>query len=126
VRRAEHTRPALRPMPGPPRTVKPRRSSSRCSTAERHAALREAFARLPPCCQQLITLLIQDPPLPYATISARLNIPIGSIGPNRSRCLDRLRRDPAIAALISAAADPARSEPPDKRLHRHDQQPKAS
>jgi RNA polymerase sigma factor (sigma-70 family) len=70
--------------------------------AERHAALREAFARLPSCCQQLITLLIQDPPLPYATISARLNIPVGSIGPNRGRCLDRLRRDPAIAALISA------------------------
>jgi len=73
--------------------------------AERHAALREAFARLPPCCQQLITLLIQDPPPPYATISARLNIPVGSIGPNRGRCLDRLRRDPAIAALISAAAE---------------------
>jgi RNA polymerase sigma factor (sigma-70 family) len=69
--------------------------------AERHAALREAFARLPPCCQRLITLLIQDRPVPYATISARLNIPIGSIGPNRRHCLDRLRRDPAIAALIS-------------------------
>jgi RNA polymerase sigma factor (sigma-70 family) len=67
--------------------------------AERHAALREAFARLPRFYQQLITLLIQDPPLPYATISARLNIPVGSIGPNRGRCLDRLRRDPAIAAL---------------------------
>jgi RNA polymerase sigma factor (sigma-70 family) len=73
--------------------------------AERHAALREALTRLPPCCQQLITLLIQDPPVPYATISARLNIPVGSIGPNRGRCLDRLRRDPAIAALISAAAE---------------------
>jgi RNA polymerase sigma factor (sigma-70 family) len=70
--------------------------------AERHAALREAFARLPRGCQQLITLLLQDPPPPYATISARLNIPAGSIGPNRRRCLDRLRRDPAIAALISA------------------------
>ena len=30
--------------------------------AERHAALREAFARLPPCCQRLITVLIQDRP----------------------------------------------------------------
>jgi RNA polymerase sigma factor (sigma-70 family) len=84
--------------------------------AERHAALREAFTRLPPRCQQLITLLIQDPPLPYATISARLNIPAGSIGPNRSRCLDRLRRDPAIAALINAAAEHARSEPPGNGL----------
>jgi RNA polymerase sigma factor (sigma-70 family) len=77
--------------------------------AERHAALREAFARLPPCCQQLISQLIQDPPVPYATIGTRLNIPIGSIGPNHRRCLDRLRRDPAITALISAPA-PAASD----------------
>ena len=94
--------------------------------AERNAALREAFARLPPCCQQLITLLIQDPPLPYATISARLNIPAGSIGPNRGRCLDRLRRDPAIAALISAAAENLGSELPGTRLHNRDEQSMAS
>ena len=72
--------------------------------AERHVVLREAAARLPPCCQRLIRLLIQDPPLPYATISAMLNIPVGSIEPNRRRCLDKLRRDPAIATLISAPA----------------------
>jgi RNA polymerase sigma factor (sigma-70 family) len=67
--------------------------------AERHAALREAFAHLPPRCQQLIALLIKDPPVPYAEISARLGIPVGSIGPNRRRCLDKLRHHPAIAAL---------------------------
>jgi RNA polymerase sigma factor (sigma-70 family) len=70
--------------------------------AERHAALREAFAHLPPRDQQLIALLIEDPPVPYAEISTRLGIPIGSIGPNRRRCLDKLRHHPAIAALISA------------------------
>ncbi len=80
--------------------------------AERHAALRDALARLTPCCQRLITLLIQDPPLPYATISVTLNIPVGSIGPNRRRCLDRLRRDPAIAALISTQAENAGSDCP--------------
>jgi RNA polymerase sigma factor (sigma-70 family) len=32
--------------------------------AERHAALREALMGLPPCCQQLIALLIEDPPVP--------------------------------------------------------------
>jgi len=69
--------------------------------AERHAALREAFRDLPPRDQRLILLLIQDPAVPYAEISARLGIPIGSIGPNRGRCLDKLRRHPAIAALIS-------------------------
>jgi RNA polymerase sigma factor (sigma-70 family) len=73
-------------------------------TAERHAALREAFTRLPRCCQQLISMLIQDPPVPYAQISASLNIPVGSIGPCRGRCLDKLRSDPVIAALINAGA----------------------
>ena len=72
--------------------------------AERHAALREALARLPPCCQRLIGKLIEDPPLTYAQISASLSIPVGSIGPLRGRCLDRLRGDPAIAALIDAGA----------------------
>jgi RNA polymerase sigma factor (sigma-70 family) len=70
--------------------------------AERHAALREAFTHLPPEGQQLVALLIADPPVPYAEISARLGIPGGSIGPNRSRCLDKIRRYPAIAALIDA------------------------
>ena len=75
--------------------------------AERHAALRDAVARLPPGCQQLLALLIADPPVPYAEISARLGISAGSIGPNRRRCLDRLARDPAIAALIGTEAAPA-------------------
>jgi RNA polymerase sigma factor (sigma-70 family) len=74
-------------------------------TAERHASLHEAFSQLPPYCRQLIALLIEDPPVPYAQISARLGIPIGSIGPSRRRCLDRLRRHPAIAALIDAEGD---------------------
>ena len=68
--------------------------------AERHAVLREAFRDLAPCDQRLIALLIEDPPVPYAEISARLRIPIGSIGPTRRRCLDKLRRHPAIAAMI--------------------------
>ena len=72
--------------------------------AERHAALCEAFTHLPPHCQQLLTLLIHDPPMPYAQTSATLGIPVGSIGPLRSRCLQQLRSDPAIAALINADA----------------------
>jgi len=74
--------------------------------AERHTALRQAFTYLPPDGQQLITLLIADPPVPYAEISARLGIPVGSIGPNRSRCLDKMRRYPAVAALINAESRP--------------------
>ena len=78
--------------------------------AERHAALREAFTGLPPHCSELMALLIQDPPVSYAEISARLGISIGSIGPIRSRCLDKLRRHPAIAALINADAQPIQCE----------------
>ena len=71
--------------------------------AERHAALREASGQLPPGCQQLLTLLTADPPVSYAEISAKLGIPAGSIGPTRRRrCLDKLRRHPAITALINA------------------------
>jgi RNA polymerase sigma factor (sigma-70 family) len=76
-------------------------------TAERHAALREAFATLPPSSQQLIALLLESPPLPYAQISARLGIPVGSIGPTRRRCLDKLRRHPDIAALINTGTNAA-------------------
>jgi DNA-directed RNA polymerase specialized sigma24 family protein len=78
--------------------------------AERHAALREAFGHLPPRCQQLIALLLEDPPVPYPEIGARLGIPAGSIGPSRGRCLDKLRRYPAVAALINAEAKTTRTE----------------
>ena len=75
--------------------------------AERQAALHEAVLALSPDDQRLIALLIQDPPVPYAEISARLGIPVGSIGPKRRRCLDKLRRYPAIAALINADSSAA-------------------
>ncbi|HWH01452.1 MAG TPA: sigma-70 family RNA polymerase sigma factor [Pilimelia sp.] len=75
--------------------------------AERDAALRAAFAQLPERCQALLRELMRDPPAPYAEISQRLRIPVGAIGPNRARCLERLRRCPALAALTGAAAVPA-------------------
>ena len=70
--------------------------------AERHAALREAFGQLPPGCQQLLALLIEDP----AAVVCRDQRPPGhpgrQHGPSRRRCLDKLRRHPAITALINA------------------------
>jgi RNA polymerase sigma factor (sigma-70 family) len=70
--------------------------------AERNAALRLALRELPPRCQQLLAMLISDPPRSYAEISATLQIPIGSIGPQRARCLERLRRSAALAGLSAA------------------------
>jgi hypothetical protein len=43
--------------------------------AERHAALRDAFTQLPPCCQKLIALLIENPPVRYARSSVTPGIP---------------------------------------------------
>jgi len=72
--------------------------------AERHAALRDAFAQLPRRGQQLIVLLIEDPAMSHAQISAKLGIPVERVGPARDHCLDMLRRHPAVAALIGAEA----------------------
>jgi hypothetical protein len=44
-------------------------------------------------------MLISDPPHSYAMIHEALDIPVGSIGPQRARCLDRLRRSSALAPL---------------------------
>jgi RNA polymerase sigma factor (sigma-70 family) len=43
-------------------------------------------------CQQLLLLLYLDPQeLSYDEIAARLGMKVGSIGPTRARCLERLR-----------------------------------
>ena len=67
--------------------------------AERNAALRAAFAELPPRCQRLLAMLVSDPPRSYSEIHRELGIPVGSIGPQRARCLERIRRSSALAAL---------------------------
>ena len=69
---------------------------------ERAVALRAAFGGLPERCRHLLSLLFADPPTPYAQVSVEIGIAVGAIGPNRQRCLERLRRDPALAPLLSA------------------------
>jgi RNA polymerase sigma factor (sigma-70 family) len=58
---------------------------------ERAHAVREAVATLPSRSQLLLELLMADPPVSYTEISDKLGLPIGSIGPTRGRCLQRLR-----------------------------------
>jgi DNA-directed RNA polymerase specialized sigma24 family protein len=60
--------------------------------AERRVTVLEAFLHLPPRDQQLMKLLVQDSPLPFAEISMRMGTSVDSIGPWRHRCLERLRR----------------------------------
>ena len=58
---------------------------------ERDAHLQRAFAALPERCRLLLHLVVVVKP-PYAEVAAALDMPIGSIGPTRARCLERLRR----------------------------------
>jgi RNA polymerase sigma factor (sigma-70 family) len=51
-----------------------------------------AFGEMSPKCREILELLCTDPPLDYEAISEILGMPIGSIGPTRSRCIERLRR----------------------------------
>jgi RNA polymerase sigma factor (sigma-70 family) len=74
---------------------------------EQYAAARAALAELPARCRVLLTMLLQDPPVPYNEISEALNMRVGSIGPNRARCLDRLRRCPALALILQGELERA-------------------
>lgn len=69
---------------------------------ERQDAIRRAFAGLQPRCRKLLTMLFADPSTPYLEISTALAMPIGAIGPNRKRCLDRLREHRALVGINPA------------------------
>jgi RNA polymerase sigma factor (sigma-70 family) len=59
--------------------------------AERLRRLWEAFQDLPERCRRLLRVLSGSPPPSYAEVAVALEMPIGSIGPTRARCLRRLR-----------------------------------
>ena len=59
---------------------------------ERDSAVRTAFARLPTRCRAMLFLLMSEPAVSYKELADALEIPVGSIGPTRARCLATLRR----------------------------------
>ena len=69
--------------------------------AERRAAVRQALTVLPAKQRTLLWLLHSERETSYDTISAKLGMPIGSIGPTRGRALERLRKE--IHAPLPAA-----------------------
>lgn len=73
----------------------------RLEAFERHAALTLARERLPRRQRELLAMLLADPDRSYADIARTLDMPIGSIGPTRARCLARLRRDPHLGRVMS-------------------------
>lgn len=58
---------------------------------ERDQGLWAAFERLGERCRRLLRILMADPAPSYEEASEALDMPIGSIGPTRGRCLERLR-----------------------------------
>jgi DNA-directed RNA polymerase specialized sigma24 family protein len=63
-----------------------------CADLERAQILRSALAELPERCQTILNEFLQEESSDnYRDIARRLQIPIGSIGPTRARCLAQLR-----------------------------------
>jgi len=56
--------------------------------------LRLGLDRLDERCRELLLLVFrdEDEKLPYDEVARRMNMPTGSLGPTRARCLDKLRR----------------------------------
>jgi RNA polymerase sigma factor (sigma-70 family) len=74
-------------------------------------ALWEALGSLSPPCRTLLRVLVADPPPSYAEVSEILDMPIGSIGPRRARCLDRLRELVDSVSLAGDQPAPSGSRP---------------
>jgi RNA polymerase sigma factor (sigma-70 family) len=68
---------------------------------ERDAALWRAVDAMSERCRRLLRVLMASPPPSYTAVSAALDMPIGSIGPARQRCLAQLRRAAADDELLS-------------------------
>ena len=68
---------------------------------ERDRMLWQAFSRLPARDQALLRLLISDPMPSYEEIGAAMGMPVGSVGPTRARCLERLRREAEVVELAT-------------------------
>lgn len=60
---------------------------------EREAHIEEALGKIDERCRRLLTMLyLEQEKTPYAEIAERVNIPLGSIGPTRARCLQKLTK----------------------------------
>ena len=66
---------------------------------DRDARVRAAFYRLPVKDRRLLACLMISARCSYADASARLGMPVGSIGPTRARSLQRLRRELAAVGI---------------------------
>ena len=78
---------------------------ARLLTDERDTALWRAFSEISVRCRHLLRVLVADPAPSYEEVGAALDMPIGSIGPTRARCLEQLRRRLATTGMTAAPND---------------------
>ena len=64
----------------------------RLQVADQRRVLQRALMKFSESQRELLAMLFADPAPSYAEISRNLAVPIGSIGPMRSRLLDKLRQ----------------------------------
>jgi RNA polymerase sigma factor (sigma-70 family) len=58
-----------------------------------HARLWACLGRLNERCQRLLRIVAAESRPDYSMIAAQLDMPVGSIGPTRGRCLDKLKHE---------------------------------
>lgn len=68
--------------------------------SEQNTTVIGALRDLSEKCRQLLTMHAHK--ISYDVVAATMDMPIGSIGPTKARCLEQLRRNPAIAQLEAA------------------------
>ncbi|HEY8201144.1 MAG TPA: sigma-70 family RNA polymerase sigma factor [Actinomycetota bacterium] len=89
------------PGGGPARPCQPS-PEDHALAAEQSRALWQAFRTLSVQQQRFLRMLMLEPPVSYREIADATGMRVGSIGPTRARCLERLRATPEIARLRSA------------------------
>ena len=65
------------------------------------ALVRQCLDRLPDRCQKLLRIVAAGPRPNYTDVAKTLGMPVGSIGPTRGRCLDKLRQELALAGGLT-------------------------
>jgi RNA polymerase sigma factor (sigma-70 family) len=95
--------------------VEPPDLEERLNTIAREHQVALALDALEEPCRSLLRMLyVEEPTPPYDQIAQRLGRPIGSLGPTRSRCLEKLRArlvpepEPATAGRSSGQRRPKR------------------
>jgi RNA polymerase sigma factor (sigma-70 family) len=74
--------------------------SDRLLRNERAEAIASGLATLQYRQRTLLQLVHTEPKVSYEVIGKQLDMPVGSIGPTRARCIEKVRQTPAVHQLL--------------------------